>query len=257
MSQPVRVTIWNEFLHELNNDTVRKVYPHGIHHRLAEGIADYGDFDIRTATLREPAHGLGSELLDETDVLIWWGHAAHQEVSDETTALVQQKVLEGMGFVALHSAHFSKPFQRLMGTNCSLKWREADEKERLWNLQPSHPIMDGIPEYVEVERAEMYGERFDIPAPDEILMISWFQGGEVFRSVCTWDRGNGKVVYIRPGHEVYPIYHQPEILRIIANASSWARRRVSISTVDAINFQPLESVPNVAKRHILDPADTG
>ena len=145
MSQPVRVTIWNEFLHELNNDTVRKVYPHGIHHRLAEGIADYGDFDIRTATLREPAHGLGSELLDETDVLIWWGHAAHQEVSDETTALVQQKVLEGMGFVALHSAHFSKPFQRLMGTNCSLKWREADEKERLWNLQPSHPIMGRDP----------------------------------------------------------------------------------------------------------------
>ena len=251
MSQPVRVTIWNEFLHELEDDRVREIYPHGIHHQIAEGIAGFGDFDTRTATLREPDHGLSPAILDETDVLIWWGHAAHDQVADETASMVQQKVLEGMGFIGLHSAHFSKPFKLLMGTNCSLKWREADEKERMWNLQPSHPIMEGIPEYVEVEQAEMYGERFDIPTPDELLMVSWFQGGEVFRSVCTWARGHGKVVYVRPGHETYPIFHQQEILRIVANAAGWARRRVAIPTQQCDNVQPLESVPQADKKPII------
>lgn len=250
MSQ-VKVTIWNEFLHERENAAVQAIYPKGIHQAIAEGMRAFGDFAITTATLEEPEHGLSEAVLAATDVLIWWGHKAHGAVSDAVVDKVHQQVLSGMGLIALHSGHFSKIFQRVLGTNCSLSWREADEKERLWNLEPAHPIMEGIPPYFELAQEEMYGERFDVPKPDELLMISWFQGGEVFRSVCTWQRGHGRVVYIRPGHETYPTYHNPHVLRLIANAARWARRRVAIDTRNAPNVKALEPVPNPGKEHIL------
>ncbi|GAF19454.1 hypothetical protein JCM19046_4106 [Bacillus sp. JCM 19046] len=151
------------------------------------------DHQVKTATLDEPEHGLTNDVLEQTDVLIWWGHVAHDEVSDEVVARVHKRVLEGMGLIVLHSGHFSKIFKTLMGTSCDLKWREADEKERLWVVSPSHPIADGIDEYFELEKEEMYGEHFDIPNPDEVVFMSWFQGGEVFRSGCTFNRGNGKI----------------------------------------------------------------
>lgn len=250
MSQ-VKVTIWNEFLHERENAAVQAIYPKGIHQAIAEGMRAFGDFAITTATLEEPEHGLSEAVLAATDVLIWWGHKAHGAVSDAVVDKVHQQVLSGMGLIALHSGHFSKIFQRVLGTNCSLSWREADEKERLWNLEPAHPIMEGIPPYFELAQEEMYGERFDVPKPDELLMISWFQGGEVFRSVCTWQRGHGRVVYIRPGHETYPTYHNTHVLRLIANAARWARRRVAIDTRNAPNVKALEPVPNPGKEHIL------
>lgn len=236
----IRVTVWNEFQHERENDVVRAIYPDGIHRAIADGIADIGDLEVRTATLDEPDHGLTPEVLSATDTLIWWGHKAHDRVSDHIVERVCNEVLSGMGLIALHSAHFSKVFRRLMGTNCSLKWREADERERLWNIKPSHPIMEGIGEYIELERAEMYGEPFDIPTPDELLLISWFQGGEVFRSGCTWQRGNGRVFYFRPGHETYPIYYDPNVLRIVANGCKWAGRRLNRPTDACPNTDPLE-----------------
>lgn len=237
----MRVTIWNEFVHERRDEAVRAIYPEGIHRALAEGITPLLDgAEVRTATLDEPDHGLDPEALGATDVLVWWGHVAHDRVDDEVVEAVQQRVLAGMGLVVLHSAHYSKIFRRLMGTNCSLKWREAGERERLWNLQPGHPIMAGVPERVELPEEEMYGERFDVPEPDELLMISWFEGGEVFRSLCTWRRGHGRVVYFRPGHETHPTYRDPMIQRIIANACRWARRRVDESTSEAPQAEPLE-----------------
>lgn len=244
-----RITIWNEYQHELNDEAVASVYPQGIHEALAQGIrqqlAEHGQLDaaalqIRTATLAEPQHGLSADVLADTDVLVWWGHQAHDQVSDEVVDAVQQRVLAGMGLIVLHSGHYSKIFKRLMGTNCSLRWRESDDKERLWNLQPSHPILQGIPAYFELEREEMYGERFDIPTPDELLLVSWFTGGEVFRSLCTWQRGNGRVVYFRPGHETYPTYYDPHVQRVIANACLWARQRIDMSTDDAPNTAALE-----------------
>ncbi len=237
-----RITIWNEFRHEKENETVRLIYPNGIHEAIAAGIAPRGDFEIRTATLDEPEHGLTEEILDSTDVLLWWGHMAHPEVEDEIVERVHQAVLSGMGLIALHSAHASKIFVRLMGTNCSLKWREAGERERLWNVAPGHPIMEGIGQYFEVEPAEMYGERFDIPEPDELIMISWFAGGEVFRSACTWQRGNGRVFYFRPGHETYPVYHDENVLRVVANGCKWTRRRISKTTFEFPRTDPIESL---------------
>jgi trehalose utilization protein len=246
MSTKIRVTIWNEFRHERKNEAVKKVYPEGMHVTIARGLTGAKDLVCRTATLEEPEHGLTEEVLAATDVLIWWGHLAHEEVKDDVVKRVQQQVLAGMGLIVLHSAHYSKIFKALMGTNCSLKWREADEKERIWNLAPSHPITEGLGDYFELPYEEMYGERFDIPEPDKLIFVSWFEGGEVFRSGCCWDRGNGRVFYFRPGHEVYPTYHDANVIRVIGNACRWARRRVTMATNKAPNPPALETIQKKA-----------
>lgn len=222
---PIRVTVWNEFVHEREHESVRDVYPHGIHHVVADGIREcLGDaVTVGTATLDQPEHGLTTTVLDETDVLTWWGHAAHEDVSDEIVDRIQQRVLAGMGLLVLHSGHASKIFRRLMGTGCMLRWREAAELERLWIVDPAHPIVAGLDdEYIELQHTEMYGEFFDIPPPDELVLISWFEGGEVFRSGCTFRRGKGKIFYFRPGHETFPIYYDPNVRRILGNAVCWA-----------------------------------
>jgi trehalose utilization protein len=221
MSDLPRVTVWNEFRHEKKDQKVIEIYPDGMHEAIARPLRGEG-FTVRTATLDEPEHGLTEEVLAETDVLLWWGHMAHKEVSDEVVERVQKRVLEGMGLIVLHSAHASKIFMRLMGTGCMLSWREAGERERLWVVAPGHPIAEGIGEYFEIPHEEMYGEFFDIPAPDALVFVSWFQGGEVFRSGCCFERGQGKIFYFRPGHETHPTYHQPEVQRVISNAVRWA-----------------------------------
>ena len=246
----VRVTIWNEYLHEVQEAEIGEIYPTGIHGALAEGLAPLGSFELRTAILADPEHGLSDAVLDTTDTLIWWGHMGHHLVDDAVVEKVHQRVLSGMGLVVLHSGHYSKIFRRLMGTNCSLTWRVADEKERIWVIEPSHPIVEGLPLYFELEREEMYGERFDVPPPDELVAISWFQGGEVFRSCCTWRRGNGRIAYIRPGHEEYPTYRNANVLRMIANACRWTSRRIDLTTQGAPSVAALEAVPGASSRSV-------
>lgn len=237
----IRVTVWNEFRHEQIHEEVRKVYPEGLHRAIAAGLEAEDGLQVRTATLPEPEHGLTQEVLDNTDVLVWWGHMAHDEVDDAIVQRVHDRVLNGMGLVVLHSGHFSKIFKKLMGTGCDLKWREANEKERIWTVDPSHPIASGIPEYFELKPEEMYGEHFDIPAPDELIFVSWFEGGEVFRSGCTWRRGQGKIFYFRPGHETYPTYYNPLVRRVIANGVRWAAPSGAAKPVRG-NHQPLEPI---------------
>jgi trehalose utilization protein len=253
MSRPLRVTIWNEYIHELQNDSVRAIYPEGMHAVWAEALPRLlGDsVQTRIATLEQDEHGLTYEVLAETDVLTWWGHAAHDRVADEIVQRVHQRVLNGMGLICLHSAHNSKIFKRLMGTSCMLRWREAAEKERVWIVDPSHPIVSGISdEFFEIEHTEMYGEHFDIPQPDDLFAISWFEGGEVFRSGCTWRRGKGKVVYFSPGHETFPIYHNANVQRIIANAVVWAAPSGGVYIGKGRNIaQPLSPV---AAEHVVD-----
>jgi len=222
MSTLPRVTIWNEFVHEQNNEAIGKLYPEGMHGAISKYLRGQG-FEVQTATLDQPEHGLTDEVLANTDVLIWWGHMAHAKVSDEVVAKVHKRIVEdGMGLIPLHSAHFSKIFIKLMGTTCNLKWREIGEKERLWVVSPGHPIVQGIGDYIEVPNAEMYGEHFDIPQPDELVFVSWFAGGEVFRSGCCFFRGRGKIFYFRPGHETYPVFYNEAVLKVIENAVNWA-----------------------------------
>jgi len=218
----VRAVVWGENVHEQQNPTVRAIYPDGIHGCIASGLNRDALIDATTATLQEPDHGLSEARLAATDVLLWWGHCAHGEVTDAVVERVQRRVWEGMGLICLHSAHFSKIFCRLMGTPCGLTWREAGERERLWVINPSHPIVRGLGRTIELPNAEMYGEPFSVPEPMETVLISWFEGGEVFRSGMTWQRGAGRIFYFRPGHEIYPIYHNPEVAQILRNAVHWA-----------------------------------
>jgi trehalose utilization protein len=194
-----------------------------MHAVIAKGLSASPEFEVRTATLDEPEHGLSKETLEATDVLTWWGHMAHSEVKDEIVERVRQRVvLGGMGLIVLHSGHFSKIFKKLMGTTCDLRWREIGEKERIWVVESNHPIAAGLPPHFEIPHDEMYGERFDIPAPDALVFLSWFQGGDVFRSGCCFNRGNGRIFYFCPGHETFPVYYQSEVRRVIANACRWA-----------------------------------
>ena len=234
----IRVTVWNENVHEKTHESIARLYPHGMHGAIAQGIAS-DTLSVRTATLDEPDHGLTDAALAETDVLVWWGHAAHDRVDDAIVERVRKRVLEGMGLVVLHSGHYSKIFRRLMGTTCALKWREANEKERIWTVDPSHAIADGVPEQFVLPHEEMYGEFFDIPAPDELVFVSWFAGGEVFRSGCTFRRGQGKIFYFRPGHESFPTYHDANVLRVIANACRWCGTGRGAAPIQG-NTQPLE-----------------
>ena len=218
----LRITVWNEFRQEHTDPLVQRIYPDGIHAAIAAGLREHDDLEVRMATLDEPEHGLTEAVLAETDVLTWWGHVAHGEVADEVVDRVQRRVLEGMGLVVLHSGHFSRIFQRLMGTSCDLTWREDGGRERLWVVDPTHPIAAGLGAGFVLPEEEMYGEFFDIPQPDDLVFVSWFTGGEVFRSGCCYQRGRGKIFYFRPGHESYPTYHNPQVLRVIANGVRWA-----------------------------------
>ena len=222
---PIRVTIWNEFRHEKKKEAVAKIYPKGMHEAIASHLRESSssDMSIRTATLDEPEHGLTQAVVDQTDVMVWWGHLAHGEVQDAVVDRVHKRVLSGMGLVVLHSGHFSKIFKKLMGTSCDLKWREEEnEREILWVTRPGHPIVAGLNDHFILPREEMYGEYFDIPEPECTFLISSFGGGEVFRSGCTWTRGAGKIAYFRPGHETFPTYHDRNVLKVIENAIHWA-----------------------------------
>lgn len=228
----IKVTVWNEGRHEKRDEAVQKVYPNGMHEAIAAFLREIPDFKVRTATLDDSSQGLPPEVLNDTDVLIWWGHGAHEEVEDELVDRIQSRIIQaGMGLIVLHSGHFAKIFKRMMGTSCALKWREVGEKQNMWVVSPYHPITQGIEDgLIEIEHCEMYGEPFDVPNPDDVLFISWYEGGEVFRSGMTWHRGRGKVVYLQPGHETYAIFHNKAYLKVIANAARWCKFAGNLET---------------------------
>lgn len=237
----IRVTVWNENVHERKISAVRSIYPDGIHGAIVNALNGNDDIQARAATLEQPDCGITDEVLRDTDVMLWWGHMEHQKVPDEIALKVQNQVNKGMGFIALHSAHYSKPFKRLMGTSCSLRWRDG-AYERVWCLDPGHPIAEDIPPYFELENEEMYGEFFDIPKPESLVFAGWFRTGEIFRSGCCWTRGLGRVFYFQPGHETYPIYHNPVIQRILLNAVRWAAPRNRRDSLDCKHHIPVEQM---------------
>lgn len=231
----IRVTVWNEFCHEAvrKQENVLVHYPDGIHKCIEGFLKD--EFEVTTVTLHDAEGnvvenaGITKDLLDNTDVMLWWGHCSHHLVPDEAVAMVADAVRRGMGIIFLHSAHHSKVFKALMGTSCNLHWRESEDKEYLWVIDPSHPIAKGIPPHVTLPAEEMYGEPFGIPEPDKLVFIGSYSPGEVFRSGCCWRRENGKIFYFQPGHESHPTYHIPEIQKIIKNAINWAYSSYKVS----------------------------
>lgn len=244
----VRAVVWGENIHERENKVVAGVYPDGMHNAIAAGLNADPGITATTATLQEPEHGLPEDRLAQTDVLLWWGHAAHGAVDDAVVERVVEHVWSGMGLICLHSSHFAKVFKRLMGTPCNLTWREAGERERLWVTSRNHPITLGLPDHFELENEEMYGEPFGVPDPLETVFLSWFQGGEAFRSGLTWRRGAGNVFYFRPGHETYPTYYDPNIQLILRNAVHWAHNPASRLT-------GVTDAPNVPVEVALEPIE--
>ncbi|WP_299611005.1 ThuA domain-containing protein [uncultured Tateyamaria sp.] len=241
----IRAVVWGENVHEKKSDVVAKLYPDGMHTCIADALTA-GGINASTATLQDSEHGLPQTRLDQTDVLIWWGHAAHGDVDDAVVDRVADAVWGGMGLILLHSAHFSKIFKKLMGAPCNLTWREAGERERLWVTSRHHPIARGLPDHFELEQEEMYGEPFGVPEPLETVFISWFQGGEVFRSGLTYKRGAGHVFYFRPGHETYPTYYDSNVQKVLVNAVEWAanpERRIT----------DVHAAPNVDVANALEP----
>lgn len=244
----IKALVWGENIHEHQSEVVASLYPEGMHTQIARLLEEDSEIETATAVLQDPEHGLTDEVLARTDVLLWWGHADHGAVEDEIVERVAKRVWEGMGLILLHSAHFSKIFKRLMGTPCALKWREAGERERLWVVNPRHPIADGLPEYFELEYEEMYGEPFSVPEPLETVFISWFQGGEVFRSGLTYRRGAGNIFYFRPGHETYPTYHDATVGKVLRNAVRWAYNPQG-------RYSAVHDAPNVPVETALEPIE--
>jgi trehalose utilization protein len=241
----VRCTVWGENVHEHESDVVAKIYPNGMHHTIAAALNADASISATTVTLQQPENGCTEAKLAETDVLVWWGHAAHEAVADHVVDRLLLRIWQGMGLVMLHSGHFSKLFIRLMGTPCALKWREAGERERIWVINRGHPIARGLPEYFMLANEEMYGEPFSVPEPMETIFISWFEGGEVFRSGLTYKRGAGNIFYFRPGHETYATYHDPNVQLVLRNAVHWAASSQRVSGVC--------EAPNVPAEDALEP----
>lgn len=234
----IKVTVYNEFKHERTDEAVKTIYPEGIHNALKKGL-ECNDITVKTVTLLDKNCGITEELLNDTDVLIWWGHIEHHLVPDNVANMVKEAVLKGMGIIFLHSAHHSKPFKLLMGTSCNLSWREDGDRELVWVCKPSHPIVKGLGRFIKLDHEETYGEPFGIPEPDETVFIGSFEGGEVMRSGCCWNRENGKVFYFQPGHETFPTYYNEEILKVIKNAIYWAKPDFRVSELECPHVKRL------------------
>lgn len=240
----IRVTIWNEYYHEKTDEKVKALYPNGLHSTIKEQLQKNapGEYEIVLADMDMPEHGLSEDVLNNTDVLLWWGHCHHHLVDDSVVSRVVDHVHRGMGFIPLHSSHLSKPFTRLMGTPCTLRWRCIDEHARVWKVDRTHPITKNVPDSFVLEAEEMYGEPFLVPKPDDLLFVSWYEGGEIFRSGCTYTRGNGKIFYFQPGHETCPSYYNKDVINIIKNAIDWANPGAERSSICCDSQQPFENI---------------
>lgn len=234
----LNITIYNEFKHERESESVAAIYPNGIHGLLAEFIGNNIECNIKTFTVDDVNEGLTDEVLDNTDVLLWWGHMAHDLVDDEVAVRVRNHVHEGMGAIFLHSGHHSKPFKLLMGTTCNLLWGEG-VKEVVWTTDLTHPIAKGIPDHFILEKEELYGEVFDIPTPDATVFTSWFESGHVFRSGCAYARGRGRIFYFQPGHEEYPTFKNEIVQKVIMNAIEWTTPSESRGPIDCPMVKPV------------------
>jgi trehalose utilization protein len=238
----IKVTVWNEYMDEQKSPGVASVYPEGLHSVITAFLNKDGAISARVSVITDPEQGLSSQILDNTDVIVWWGHCHHNDVQDAFVKRVVDRVQRGMGVIFLHSAHKSKPFMSLLGTSGSLGWREAKEKSRVWTASPNHPIAQGIPVQFLLEQEEMYSEPFGIPEPDATVFISWFEGGNVFRSGVTFRREFGKIFYFQPGHETYPIYYIPHVQQIITNAVKWAKPEIWADSLECPNMEALEKI---------------
>lgn len=239
----MKITVVCEHNPGMESEEGRRAYPEGLGNCLCDLLRETGA-DVTLVRADETGAALTDEVLGGTDVLFWWGHWYHKQVDDALVEKVAARVHGGMGMVFLHSAHDSKPFKRLLGTTCSLRWREDGERERLWCVSPGHPIARGLGEFIDIPQEEMYGEYFDIPTPDELVYVGWFEGGEVFRGGCVFRRGRGKLFYFNPGHETYPTYRLPAVRTLLRQAAAYVAPAEGVGETPACRHCEQFSVPS-------------
>lgn len=216
----IRVRVWSE------HTARRAYYPDDINGAVAEGLRLDDGLSVTTAELVDEGDGVPETELARTDVLVWWGHQLHRYVADDAVDRVVRHVRErGMGFVALHSSHMSKPFTRLIGDDGGLGGVEVDAgAERITVEQRDHPVADGV-DKIELAKEESYNEPFNCGKPDAVVFRSVFDNGHEFRSGLAYTVDNGRVFYFRPGHETYPAFADPMVRRVIRNAVYWTAKR--------------------------------
>lgn len=221
MEETINVLVWSE------QTAPEEIYPNGINATIAEHLNERSEVVARKSGLPNPEQGVSGEQLEWADVLFWWGHVRHNDVTEETVDRVERAVREdGLGFVALHSGHYALPFKRLIGESGDLggvRWEDPGEPEVIEAVAPDHPIANGIEDFA-LPRTEMFDEPFDIPEPDDVVFHSTFPDGGEFRSVVTFTFDKGRGAYIRPGHETVRIYHDRSIRRLLANIAQWAAK---------------------------------
>ncbi|MDA1191131.1 MAG: ThuA domain-containing protein [Candidatus Poribacteria bacterium] len=217
---PIRALCWSERTEPLS------VYPDGIDGAVADALKEIG-VEVKTAKMDDPEHGLSEEVLAETDVLFWWSHIRNGDLSEDVNARVVKHVLaRGMGFVPIHSALFAKPFQTILGCTGNIGgWDHNQAPENVYVIDQNHPIAEGLGAKFVLPETEMYVEPFDVPPPDELIFISSFSRGEVFRSGMTWYRGRGRIFYFRPGHETYKVLFEEPCRKVFQNAARWGASR--------------------------------
>ncbi len=248
MDRKIRVTVWNEFEDEIRKPDILELYPGGVHEHIASFLRKEEDMEVRTATFKdEIAFGIPDEVIDRTDVLILYSHMLQDMVSDERVQKVIDRVVnEGMGLIVLHSGLWNKLTQRLIGPGGYNGYREIRERERVWVVDQGHPIAKDLPIYFDFAHSEMYGEPATFPAPDELIFLSWYQGGEAARSGMTWRRGAGKIFYFSPGHARYDVMHSEYYQRVVINAVRWVAPT-----------QKIEQINRSAKLPAIEPIEPG
>lgn len=243
----IKVTVWSEGLPEREVHAV-KSYPNDINNAIAAFLRNDPDLEITVRDISMDECGLSQEIIDNTDVLVYWSHLYNNKVPDEVANRIVSAVLQrGMGFMPLHSGLFCKAGSMLLG-KCGAggKYRECGERARVWVINRAHPITAGLEDdWFDIEYDEMYGEPFGVPTPDELIFITWFQGGEVLRSGMTWNRGAGKVFYFQPGHEEWPIYTENKyVQKVITNAVKWLKPAGGPPPVGRGEVDALEPLPD-------------
>lgn len=219
------VVVWSE------GTAPKEIYPNDINGAIAEGLKAsplMKDWDVVIAGIDDPDQRISDELLKKTDVLIWWGHKKHGDVKDALVDKIEKRVKEeGMGFIALHSAHFAKPNKRIMGTPCTFAAYVCDNKENVVSVaMPNHPICKGVAKTFTVANDERYSDPYAVPTPDAVPLtaIQVRNDGtkeEAKMGFC-WTVGKARMFYLQMGHETNPIYFDPEIRKVMANAVLWA-----------------------------------
>jgi trehalose utilization protein len=235
------VVVWSE------GTAPKAQYPNDINGAVAEGLKCLDGWEVVTANLSDPEQGLPDSLLNRADVLVWWGHKKHGDVKTELVQKIVKRVQEdGMGFIALQSAHFSKPNIALMSIG-KTKQELLDAVKpkgrvgawgayvndctdlKVTTLAKDHPIAKGVPAEFNIVHTERYDNPYAVPTPEQVIFDGVYtkaDGGKVPSQLgFVWTIGKGKMFYLQIGHETCPVYFDPTIRKIMANAVVWAAKK--------------------------------